>query len=140
MRVTVADDVDLLRLEAVAATFGAALQPGTVVTLSGPLGAGKTTFIAAAVRALNGSDDASSPTFTFWHRYAGTPPVHHLDLYRVEGPADLATLGLEEAFVPEAVVFVEWPERAPGLVPGDAIAVTLAGSGNSPRRIEIATP
>jgi tRNA threonylcarbamoyladenosine biosynthesis protein TsaE len=125
------------RLTETAAGFAQALRPGDVVAVQGPLGSGKTTFIAAVVRALHGSDEATSPTFVFWHRYDGEPLVHHLDLYRVEGPRDLATLGLEDAFTPDAIVFVEWPERAPALLPSDAIHVTIAGSGDEPRDIEI---
>jgi tRNA threonylcarbamoyladenosine biosynthesis protein TsaE len=64
--------------------------------------------------------------------------VHHLDLYRVEGPEDLATLGLEDAFTDDAIVFVEWPERGPGLVPDGAIRVTIEGAGDEPREVEIA--
>ena len=123
-----------------AAGFARTLVPGDVVALSGPLGAGKTTFVAAAARALHGTDEVTSPTFTFWHTYEGKPPIHHLDLYRVEGLRDLATLGLEEAFTAHALVFVEWPERAPHLLPPQAYAVRISGSGNEPRDIEISRP
>ena len=124
----------------VAAGFAATLRPGDVVVLHGPLGSGKTTFISAAVRAMHGTDEVTSPTFTFWHRYDGAPVVHHLDLYRVEGPRDLATLGLEEAFSDDAIVFVEWPEHGPALVPATALHVTMEGAGDEPRTIEIARP
>jgi tRNA threonylcarbamoyladenosine biosynthesis protein TsaE len=131
---------DPQRFAQAAAAVARSLRPGDVVALSGALGAGKTAFVAAAVRALHGSDQATSPTFTFWHHYEGTPPIEHIDLYRVAGPADLATLGLEEAFSGESVVFVEWPERAPSLVPPDALRVTIAGSGDEPREIMITHP
>lgn len=131
---------DFARFAEVAAGFARTLIPGDVVALSGPLGAGKTTFVAAAVHALHGTDEVTSPTFTFWHRYEGTPLIHHLDLYRVEDRRDLATLGLEEAFTPDALVFVEWPERAAHLLPPQAYAVTISGAGNEPRDIEISRP
>ena len=73
-------------LEAFAASFARTLRPGDVVALSGELGSGKTTFVRAAVRARHGEDQTTSPTFTFWHRYAGDPPIDHLDLYRIEIP------------------------------------------------------
>ena len=61
-----------------AAEFARGLSAGDVVALSGPLGAGKTTFVRAVVRALHGADQTSSPTFTFWHRYDGNPPIRKL--------------------------------------------------------------
>ncbi|MBV9102744.1 MAG: tRNA (adenosine(37)-N6)-threonylcarbamoyltransferase complex ATPase subunit type 1 TsaE [Candidatus Eremiobacteraeota bacterium] len=131
---------DVQTVAGAARELAVTLRAGDVVAVGGPLGAGKTTFIAAAVRALQGSDEVTSPTFTFWHRYDGTPPVHHLDLYRVEDDRDLATIGLEEAFTSDAVVFVEWPERAPALLPPKHVTVTLDGSGEQPRTIEMLLP
>jgi tRNA threonylcarbamoyladenosine biosynthesis protein TsaE len=131
---------DLAGFAASASAFAATLRAGDVVALSGELGAGKTTFVAGVVMALQGRDAATSPTFTFWHRYEGEPAINHLDLYRVEGDADLATLGLEEAFTGDEIVLVEWPERAPGLIPPDAIRVGITGAGEAPRTIEIVRP
>ena len=123
-----------------AAGFGRGLRPGDVVALSGGLGAGKTTFVRAVVRARTGEDTATSPTFTFWHRYPADPPIDHLDLYRVEDPADLAELGLEEAFDGTSVALVEWWEHAPSLLPARRFVVTLAGAGSSPRELELEEP
>ena len=126
-------------LDAFAARFAASLRPGDVVALRGPLGAGKTTFVRALVRALHGSDDAvSSPTFVFRQRYEGTPPVEHLDLYRIEDPAaELPDLDLDDAFGPDRIVLVEWPERAPGWLPPGTIEVALDGAGDEPRTIRV---
>jgi tRNA threonylcarbamoyl adenosine modification protein YjeE len=140
MRIITIEKADLARLERAAATLAESLQPGDVVALTGALGAGKTTFARALVRALHGADEATSPTFTFWHRYAGPPTVNHLDLYRVERPEELVELGLEEAFESDAIVLIEWPERAPGLVPRTAVRVTIAGAGPEPRTLTIAWP
>ena len=139
-RVTRVRSLGLQEFEASSAALARTLRPGDVVALSGPLGSGKTTFVAAAVRALHGNDAATSPTFTFWHRYDGAPAINHLDLYRVERPEELATLGLEEAFTEDAVVFVEWAERGHGMVPADAIAVEISGAGEEPRDLEIRRP
>jgi tRNA threonylcarbamoyladenosine biosynthesis protein TsaE len=129
---------DLAALEAFARDFAAGLRPGSVVALRGPLGAGKTTLIRALVRVLHGSDRAvSSPTFVFRQRYDGAPPIEHLDLYRIENPAELDELGLEDAFGPDRVTFVEWPERAPALLPPDAVELSIAGSGDEPRTIVV---
>ena len=132
------DDLDAL--ERLATTFAASLRAGDVVALRGDLGAGKTTFVAAIVRALGIDADVASPTFTFWHRYGGTPPIEHLDLYRIESPLDARELGLDEALDGRGIVFVEWPDRLPGFLPAHVIAVTLEGSGDIPRTIEIVRP
>lgn len=127
-------------LEAFAARFARGLSAGDAVGLSGPLGSGKTTFVRAVVRALHGDDPTSSPTFTFWHRYAGDPPVDHLDLYRVETPAELTELGLEDAFDGHSIVLVEWWERAPDLLPGRRYELTFGGVGDGPRELDVTEP
>jgi tRNA threonylcarbamoyladenosine biosynthesis protein TsaE len=129
---------DLAEFEALAAQIARALAPGDVVALEGDLGSGKTTFVAAAVKALGSDADVTSPTFTFWHRYGGSPALEHLDLYRIEDPAEAAELGLEEAFGPGRIVFVEWPGRLPGFVPAGAIRIRISGAGAGLREIEIA--
>jgi len=131
---------DLTALEALARDFARTLQAGDVVALRGELGSGKTTFVAAVVRALGGTTDVASPTFTFWHRYAGAPPVEHLDLYRIDSPAEARELGLDEALAPGSIVFVEWPDRLPGFIPAHAIGVTLMGSGDAARHLTIVRP
>jgi len=129
---------DIAALHAFARDFAAGLQLGDTVALEGALGSGKTTLVRAIISALHGSDDAvASPTFVFRHSYEGTPPVEHLDLYRIEDPAELAELGLDDAFAPDRIALVEWPDRAPDLVPPGAIRVEIAGSGNGPREITV---
>ncbi|MDQ2871873.1 MAG: tRNA (adenosine(37)-N6)-threonylcarbamoyltransferase complex ATPase subunit type 1 TsaE [Candidatus Eremiobacteraeota bacterium] len=135
-------------LRAFAAEFTRSLRPGDVVGLSGALGAGKTTFVRAAVNALHGTDPTTSPTFTFWHRYPApqTGPgalasaVDHLDLYRIDDPAELAELGLEEVFDDSSIVFVEWWENAPILLPLRRYEITLEGMGDGPRRLRMTAP
>jgi tRNA threonylcarbamoyl adenosine modification protein YjeE len=135
--VLVALDRDALL--AAAARLAATLHPGDVVALSGDLGAGKTTFVRGLVAALHGNDDAvSSPTFVFRQRYVGQPAIEHLDLYRIEDPVETADLGLDDAFDGSAIVLIEWPERAPGLLPPGTIRVHIEGSGSEPRRLAIA--
>ena len=124
--------------ESFAQVFASTLAPGDVVALSGELGAGKTTFVRSAVRARHGEDQTSSPTFTFWHRYHGEPPIDHLDLYRVEHERDLTELGLEDAFGGNSIVFVEWWTHAPQLLPTRRYEVTITGSGDSARTLRIA--
>jgi len=126
--------------ERVAAAFAAGLRPGDAVALSGEMGAGKTAFVRAAVRQLHGRDEATSPTFTFRHTYPGEPAIEHLDLYRLDDPREAAEIGLHEAFSPDAITFVEWPERMPLLLPGNAHRVTIRGSGDARRQILIERP
>ncbi len=105
-----------------------ALRPGDLVTLSGDLGAGKTMFARALIRYLAGdpSIEVPSPTFTLMQTYELPQfPVVHADLYRLTGAAELAELGFDD--LPEnAVVLVEWPDRAAGFLPPDRLDVSLA--------------
>ena len=97
--------------EAVAAALAAELRLGDVVTVSGELGSGKTTFVRGACRALGVTAPVTSPTYTIGHRYEGDPDVSHLDLYRFTGVSAAEWADLEPYFE-DAVVFVEWPEAA----------------------------
>jgi tRNA threonylcarbamoyladenosine biosynthesis protein TsaE len=131
---------NVAELERIGAELARALRPGDAVGLSGGLGVGKTSLVRAIVRALHGDDAVASPTFTFRHTYPGEPPVEHLDLYRLDDPSEAVELGLEEAFRPEAIVLVEWPEHIPGLMPPHAIRVTIEGVGDAPRSLAIERP
>src|SRR6185312_14375128 len=96
--------------EAVAAALAGELEAGDVVTVSGELGAGKTTFVRGACRALGIAAPVTSPTFTIGHRYGGgSVVVSHLDLYRFTEVSAAEWADLEPYF-DDALVFVEWPE------------------------------
>jgi tRNA threonylcarbamoyladenosine biosynthesis protein TsaE len=122
--------------ERIAADLATRLQPGDVVTVSGELGAGKTTFVRGASRALGVTSPVTSPTFTIGHRYAGSVAVSHLDLYRFTGvsPAEWADL---EPYFDDAVVFVEWPEAGASGLPPLRASVRLEHAGGNRRRITI---
>ncbi len=127
-------------LRAFAAAFAQRLKPGDAVALSGPLGSGKTTFVRAVVEALHHADQTSSPTFTFWHRYHGVPPIDHLDLFRVDDPKELAELGLEDAFAHDSIALVEWWRNAPSLLPARRYEIDIDGAGDEPRSIVVREP
>lgn len=128
------------QLGAFTAGFAQRLRPGDVVALSGPLGSGKTAFVRAVVRALHGFDQSSSPTFTFWHRYDGDPPIDHIDLFRIEDARESAELGLDEAFDGESIVLVEWWRNAPDAVPSRRYEIHIEGAGDQPRTIVVREP
>lgn len=119
----------------VAIRLAGRLTPGTVLLLSGDLGAGKTAFVRGLAQGLGVSpDEVSSPTFTLVHEYrGGRLPLQHVDLYRLER-VDLDTLGLDEALAEAGVVAIEWPERLQRRPPG-AIDVQIDDLGGDRRRV-----
>lgn len=122
------------RTEAVAGLLAAGLEPGDVVLVRGELGAGKTTFVRGACRALGVEGPVTSPTFTIGHRYRGRVDVSHLDLYRFTGVSD-AEWGDLEPYFDDAVAFVEWPEAGAAALPGARAIVTLEHVSPKERRI-----
>jgi tRNA threonylcarbamoyladenosine biosynthesis protein TsaE len=122
--------------EALAARLAARLRAGDVVAVSGELGAGKTTFVRGAARALGVREPISSPTFTIGHRYDAPVPVAHLDLYRLAGidPEEWADL---EPYFDGTVAFVEWPEHGGHWLPETRATVTLNHVDESHRQVSI---
>ncbi len=101
-----------------------AARPGDVITLSGPLGAGKTALARGLIAALGHEGDVPSPSFAIVQPYdALDPPVWHVDLYRIEEPSEMDELGLDS--VGDAVLVVEWPERAAPNTWPEALALSL---------------
>ena len=122
--------------EAVAGRLAARLRPGDVVTVSGELGAGKTTFVRGACRALGVVQPVTSPTFTIGHRYRGRADVSHLDLYRFSG-LSAAEWGDLEPYFDDAIAFVEWPEAGAGSLPPARVSVRLEHVDPEHRRIRL---
>jgi tRNA threonylcarbamoyladenosine biosynthesis protein TsaE len=125
-----------------AAAVAAKIRPGDVLLLRGPLGAGKTVFARALIRALTADPalDVPSPTFTLAQTY-DTPrgTVWHFDLYRLEEPEEIFEIGWEEARA-GGIILVEWPERLGNLAPADHLAIDLSHTDNSAQRLVSITP
>jgi tRNA threonylcarbamoyladenosine biosynthesis protein TsaE len=128
--------------EALAAEAASRLVPGDVVLVSGDLGAGKTTFVRGAARALGVTEPVTSPTFTVGARYHGDDVhVAHLDLYRLAGLEDEDPGLLADYLDGETIAFVEWPDRAHGESMGRvALRVQLEHRGGDRREVTLSWP
>lgn len=128
-------------LDAWGEALGRSLHAPAVIALRGDLGSGKTTLVQAICRGLGVTDDVTSPTFALVHEYAGASgPVFHLDLYRLEGPRDLANLGFDDLLSRNGIVLVEWPDRAGDRLPADRVDIELEHVADDParRRVRVA--
>jgi tRNA threonylcarbamoyladenosine biosynthesis protein TsaE len=131
LRTTAADET-----EALGRRLGALLQPGDVVALSGDLGAGKTVMVRGIVAGAGSGGRVASPTFTLIREYRGPVPLVHMDLYRIDAPAQLEDLGMEELFDRPGVAVIEWAERAGALLPSGHLWISIAfGAGADDREI-----
>lgn len=122
------------------AEIAAFLEPGDVVLLHGDLGAGKTTLTQGIAAALGMKQLAQSPTFSL---VVDTPlrngaVLRHIDLYRLDTPAELDALGFDELTSdPDSITLIEWPERAAGLLPDAYLLIELDQSGPNRRTIRL---
>jgi len=119
--------------------LAAMLRPGDVVTLSGPLGVGKTALARAVIRSLGHKGDVPSPSFAIVQPYEELdPPIWHVDLFRIEEAGELEELGLDSAG--ESVLLVEWPERAGDAAWPEALRLTLDFEQGGARRLTAMVP
>ncbi|HEV7616251.1 MAG TPA: tRNA (adenosine(37)-N6)-threonylcarbamoyltransferase complex ATPase subunit type 1 TsaE [Solirubrobacterales bacterium] len=124
--------------EALGARVAARLRPGDVVVIAGEVGAGKTTLIRGACRALGVEGPVTSPTFTIGQRYDdGRLPISHLDLYRLESLDGEDPALLDDYLGPEGVAFVEWPAVGIERLGRPALEIRLAHAGGDERTIEV---
>ena len=127
--------------EALGVRLAGDVRPGDVITLSGPLGAGKTSIARGLLAALGLEEEAPSPTFAIVQPYAPPEvrlPVLHVDLYRIEDAREIEELGLDEARA-DSLLIIEWPERAPGEWP-DALALSLDFAPDGGRALTAQVP
>ena len=132
----------ILKREVETAEAGAAIarmaRVGEVITLSGPLGVGKTALARGFIEELGHEGEVPSPSFAIVQPYDYLdPPVWHVDLYRIEDPSEIEELGLDAAA--EAILLVEWPERAGEMWP-DALALSLAFTQDGDRILTAEVP
>ena len=112
------------------------LRPGDVVLLQGELGAGKTCFAQGICRGLRVREPVKSSSFVLVNEYHGRLHVYHADLFRLEDPAEVADLALEET-ARDGLLLVEWPDRAPGELPPEHLLVLFEMTGGRTRRISL---
>ena len=122
--------LDEAHLVALAQSFAHAIGTGGIIHLRGDLGAGKTTFARALLRALGVGERVKSPTYSLIESYlTGTLAVHHLDLYRIADPGELEWLGLPDLTTGAHLIVIEWPERAGAALPAADLTIHLAHAG-----------
>ena len=132
--------LDRAALEAWGEKFGHAARPPLVVAIAGDLGAGKTTLVQAICRGYGVTEPVTSPTYALVHEYASPrSPVYHIDLYRLDGPHELTALAWDDIMSTEALILVEWPERAGERLPADHVPIALEQpAGDDAHRILLA--
>jgi tRNA threonylcarbamoyladenosine biosynthesis protein TsaE len=123
--------------EAIGAELAEDLEPGDVVLVAGELGAGKTTLIRGACRALGVKGPVTSPTFTIGQRYEGKYPISHLDLFRLESLEGEVPGLFDDYLTADAVAFLEWPEAAEPQLERPTMRVRIRHQGGDARTIEI---
>jgi tRNA threonylcarbamoyladenosine biosynthesis protein TsaE len=115
--------------------LGESSQPPLLISLSGELGAGKTTLAQSICAGYGVTESVTSPTYALVHRYdAPQSPVFHIDLYRLDKESDLTNIGWDEIIAERALVIVEWPERAGNRMPAGHLHIDLQYSAGDPSR------
>jgi tRNA threonylcarbamoyladenosine biosynthesis protein TsaE len=127
-----------LETEALGERLAGCLEPGSVVALSGGLGAGKTCLVKGIARALGFNENITSPTYTIINEYRPGSrldgcPLYHIDAYRLNGDEDFDSTGAGECFSAGGITIIEWSERIPRSIPGGAISIEIEISGPQSR-------
>lgn len=117
--------------------IGKACTPGTVVSLRGSLGAGKTVLAKGIAKALDITEAIVSPTFTLMQEYEGTLPLYHMDLYRISGTDEFEMIGGEEMLYGNGVTLIEWSEKIQEMLPDGTIFVDISIMPDTKREITI---
>lgn len=140
MKNTVSFDLaSVTQTEAFGKKLGKLALPGDVITLFGPLGAGKTALTQAIGLGIEvpQSHYITSPTFSLLHEYPGRIPLYHMDLYRLSGEEEVADLGFEEYLYGDGLCVIEWPERLGSLLPENHLQIVLTITSETSRKAEL---
>ena len=132
--------LDQTALERWGESFGHAAHAPLLVAIAGELGAGKTTLVRAICRGYGVTEPVTSPTYALVHQYASPrSPVFHIDLYRLEHAGELTALAWDDIIASDALILVEWPERAGDRLPPDHVPIALEHiAGDDQRRVLLA--
>ncbi|WP_317855535.1 tRNA (adenosine(37)-N6)-threonylcarbamoyltransferase complex ATPase subunit type 1 TsaE [Chakrabartyella piscis] len=120
------ETMSALDTEKIGYALGEGATKGQVYCLNGDLGVGKTVFSKGFAKGLGIAEHVNSPTFTIIQEYEGRLPLYHFDVYRISSEDEMEETGYEDYFYGEGVSLVEWAELIPGLIPEDAIYITIA--------------
>ena len=118
-------------------TVGKALKKGSVVSLRGSLGVGKTVFAKGVAQSLGIEEAIVSPTFTLIQEYEGALPLYHMDLYRIDSEEEFELIGGEEYLFGDGITLIEWSEKIQDLLPQETIYVTISLESDNTRSIII---
>lgn len=116
---------------------GSLCKAGTVISLRGSLGAGKTVFARGVARALGIQEAIVSPTFTLVQEYEGTLPMYHMDLYRLETAEDFQMIGGEEMLYSNGICLIEWSEKIQEMLPKETIYMNVTVNPDQSRTVEL---
>ncbi|NKB61579.1 MAG: tRNA (adenosine(37)-N6)-threonylcarbamoyltransferase complex ATPase subunit type 1 TsaE [Gammaproteobacteria bacterium] len=118
-------------------SWAKSFRPGSVVFLSGDLGAGKTTLVRAILQGMGCQGPVKSPTYTLVESYSvGDTMIYHFDLYRIKTAEELELIGMRDMFGPHSICFIEWPDRGDGFLPDPDFSIDIHHAGNG-REIEL---
>jgi tRNA threonylcarbamoyladenosine biosynthesis protein TsaE len=124
--------------ESFGSVIGRLLGGGEVVALIGELGAGKTALVRGIVAGAGApAASVASPTFLIVHKYEGQLPIIHVDLYRLQQPEEIASIGLVDYFTDDVAVAIEWADRFPQFLPKDRLEITLAHRTRTTRSVQV---
>ena len=129
----------LAGIDEAAVHFLQSIKGFSVIAFHGEMGAGKTTFIKAVCQALQVTDSVSSPTFSIINQYKTRQNsiVYHMDLYRIKDEEEALMAGVEDCFYSGSLCLVEWPEKAPRILPDNTLHCYLTSTGNNERKLQI---
>jgi len=125
------------QLEEIAILLGETAEKGSIIALTGDLGAGKTTFTKAFAKGMGIEEHITSPTFTIIQEYDGVLPLYHFDVYRIEDPLELEEVGCEEYFSGDGVTVVEWGDMIKDLLPEKTLWIILNTLDLTRRKVRI---